>query len=300
MVLPHLLREAHVEAITLRSGFEEEEAMWPQARDRSQELEQASAITRTVSALLGARLDASAQRLTLIDDRGGIIGYEEAACLLALLVLRARGKGVVVAPASASRRLERVVEQGGGRLVFTKVDEASIVRAANRNEALLAFDETGGFVWPSHLAAYDAVYTLLATVEMLVTTQSRLSQLRLDLPSGTHLERSVACPWEVKGEVMRRMVEGHRGDRLDLTDGLKVGVDGGWVLVLPDPDRPSYRVIASLENEEDAARELELFSRAVSETVERSTSTMSETPAPPGRDDAGLIGSPSHEGSPRP
>jgi mannose-1-phosphate guanylyltransferase/phosphomannomutase len=300
MVLPRLLREAHVEAINLRSGFEEEEAMWPQARDRSQELEQASAITRTVSALLGARLDASSQRLTLMDDGGGIIGYEEAACLLALLVLRARGKGVVVAPVSASRRLERVVEQGGGRLVFTRADEASIVRAANRNEALLAFDETGGFVWPSHLAAYDAVYTLLATVEMLVTTQARLSQLRQDLPSGTHLERSVPCPWEVKGEVMRRMVEGHRGDHLDLTDGLKVGVGGGWVLVLPDPDRPSYRVIASQENEEDAVQELELFSRAVSETVDRCTSSAPEVPARPGNEDVGWAGDAADEGSSRP
>jgi mannose-1-phosphate guanylyltransferase/phosphomannomutase len=276
LILPHLLREAQVEAITLRSGFEEEAALWPQARNRGEELEQASAITRTVSALLGARLDPSSQRLTMIDDEGEVLTYEEASCLVALLALRAMGPGVVVAPVSASRRLERVIAHNGGRLALTRADSASIVRAANRNEAMLAVDETGGFVWPSHLAGYDAMYTLLATVEMLVTSRCRLSGLRRELPTGSHLEKSVHCPWEVKGEVMRLLVDSHRSERLDLTDGLKVEVDGGWVLILPDADRPSYRVIASADTEGEAQRELGDFSRALSETVERSIGAMSD------------------------
>jgi mannose-1-phosphate guanylyltransferase/phosphomannomutase len=282
LILPYLLREAHVEAITLRSGFEEDAAVWPQSRNREEELNQASAITKTVAALLGARLDASSQRLTLIDDEGEIISYEEAACLLTLLTLRAKGPGTLVAPVSASRRLERVVANNGGKVVLTRVDSASIVRAATRNEALVAFDETGGFVWPSHLSAYDAMYTLLTTVEMLVTTHSRLSELRRELPPGAHLEAPVACPWEVKGEVMRLLVESYRSERLDLTDGLKVDIDGGWVLILPDPDRPSYRVIVSLENDADARRELARFVKAVSETVDRSTQAGAAGAAPTG------------------
>ncbi|HUY57699.1 MAG TPA: sugar phosphate nucleotidyltransferase [Candidatus Micrarchaeaceae archaeon] len=271
LVLPHLLREAHIEAITLRSGFEEDAAVWPQARNREEELRQASAITKTVSALLGARLDASSQRLALIDDEGEIIRYEEASCLLTLLTLRAKGPGTIVAPVSASRRLERVAANNGGTVVSTRADRASIVRAATRNEALMAFDESGGFVWPSHLSAYDAVYTLLTTVEMLVTTQSRLSELRRELAPGAHLEASVDCPWEVKGEVMRRLVEAYRSERIDLTDGLKVEIEGGWVLVLPDPDRPSYRVIVSVGTEDEAAPALARFVKSVSDTVEHSS-----------------------------
>ncbi|MGH7643616.1 MAG: sugar phosphate nucleotidyltransferase [Candidatus Dormibacteria bacterium] len=273
LALPHLLREALVEAITLRTGFEEEAALWPQARNREEELDQASAITKTVAALLGARLDPSAQRLSLIDDEGGIISYEEATCLLTLLTLRAKGPGTIVAPVSASRRLERVAANNGGKVVLTRADTASIVRAATRNEALVAFDETGGFVWPSHLSAYDAMFTLLTTIEMLVITQSRLSVLRRELAPGVHLEAAVACPWEVKGEVMRRLVDGHRTERLDLTDGLKVEVEGGWVLIIPEPDRPSYRVIVSVGSEDEGQRQLAAFVRAVSETVERSSRT---------------------------
>ena len=283
LVLPHLLREAQVEAITLRSGFEEEAALWPQARSREGELEQASAITQTVAALLGARLDPSSQRLTLIDDLGAVISPEEATCLLAVLTLRAKGQGTVVAPVSASHRLEREVAANGGKLVLTRADSASIVRAATRHQALIAFDETGGFVWPAHLSAYDAMFTLLTTVEMLVLTRSRLSELRRDLAPGTHLEASVACPWEVKGEVMRRLVESFRGERLDLTDGLKIEVEGGWVLIIPEADRPSYRVISSVGSEGEARRQLDRFVGTVGETVRRSVvaSAPVSPPEPP-------------------
>jgi mannose-1-phosphate guanylyltransferase/phosphomannomutase len=44
---------------------------------------------------------------------------------------------------------------------------------------------------------------------------------------------------------MRTMMERHLKDRVDLTDGVKVFVDGGWVLVVPDADRPEYHIIAS-------------------------------------------------------
>jgi mannose-1-phosphate guanylyltransferase/phosphomannomutase len=47
------------------------------------------------------------------------------------------------------------------------------------------------------------------------------------------------------------MMERHLKDRVDLTDGVKVFVEGGWVLVVPDADRPEYHIIASTL---DAAR----------------------------------------------
>ena len=129
------------------------------------------------------------------------------------------------------------------------------------------------------------MYTLLTTIEMLVTTQTRLSELRAScpLPATPGGDRG-PVPWDVKGEVMRLLVDSHRSERLDLTDGLKVAVAGGWVLVLPDPDRPSYRVIASLATAADARRELAAYVQAVATTVERcmgADGTIATLPVPP-------------------
>ena len=48
---------------------------------------------------------------------------------------------------------------------------------------------------------------------------------------------------------------------------MKVFVEGGWVLVVPDPDHPSYHVIASTEDVKQAAALVEEYANLVQETV---------------------------------
>jgi mannose-1-phosphate guanylyltransferase/phosphomannomutase len=66
---------------------------------------------------------------------------------------------------------------------------------------------------------------------------------------------------------MRTMMERHLRDQVDLTDGVKVFVDGGWVLVVPDPDNPAYHVIASTRAQEQAERLVGEYSTMVREIV---------------------------------
>jgi mannose-1-phosphate guanylyltransferase/phosphomannomutase len=269
LVLPQLLHEAEIQTISLRSGFEESSFGKPVPRDSQEELQQAAGITKLVSAAVGARIDPPGQRLYLIDDDGQFFDHQDAICVLALMSLRARLGSTVVAPVSASWRLERVVSEAGGELVRSKAEIASVVRVAALNQAVLGADGNGGFVWPAHLAAYDAIFTLLATVQLMATLGDRLSEVRRQLPPAFHLEREVECPWDVKGEVMRLMVEARRGDIVDLTDGLKVERRGGYVLVLPDADAARYRVISSGSDLGAVERGLDEFSRELEETVRR-------------------------------
>jgi mannose-1-phosphate guanylyltransferase/phosphomannomutase len=69
--------------------------------------------------------------------------------------------------------------------------------------------------------------------------------LKKRIPPVAHRAAVEFCPWDVKGRVMRTMMEKHLRDRVDLTDGVKVFLDDGWVLVVPDADKPEYHVIAS-------------------------------------------------------
>jgi mannose-1-phosphate guanylyltransferase/phosphomannomutase len=84
--------------------------------------------------------------------------------------------------------------------------------------------------------------------------QTPLSEVRRGLPVSAYITATEFCPWEAKGKVMRRLLEEHQGRDLDLVDGLKVFVDGGFVLVRPDPDEPSYHVVASVDDPELAQR----------------------------------------------
>src|SRR5438445_13403982 len=80
---------------------------------------------------------------------------------------------------------------------------------------------------------------------MLAKTGTSLGALRSRIPQVTHRTAVEFCPWEVKGRVMRTMMERHLKDRVDLTDGVKLFVDDGRVVVAHDADRPEEYMIES-------------------------------------------------------
>jgi phosphomannomutase len=57
-----------------------------------------------------------------------------------------------------------------------------------------------------------------------------------------------------KGEVMRRWVDGAAGPAQSYVDGLKVGAEGGWVLLRPDRVMARIHLHAEGPTERGAAR----------------------------------------------
>ena len=80
-----------------------------------------------------------------------------------------------------------------------------------------------------------------------------------DLPRSTVVHRELPCPWALKGLVMRVLNERFADRDVDVTDGIKVIDERGWVQVLPDPDEPIVHLYAEGDTEEDS---LELEARA--------------------------------------
>ena len=139
----------------------------------------------------------------------------------------------------------RVGEQLGSRFVPTKITPGAVLRAAQHADTVMASDGGGGYCWPDFAVSFDAIYTTVRVLEMLAQHHTGLATLRTRIPHVSHQAAVEFCPWDVKGRVMRAMMERHLRDRVDLTDGVKVFFEQGWVLVVPDADRPEYHVIAS-------------------------------------------------------
>ncbi len=252
LLLPHLLQACGVDVIPLHAGFEEAGPPRLDPGAFADRLAQSALIARTVGVQLGAAIDAAGERVTLIDDAGAVLDHDEALAVVAWLALEAAPGGTVVVPASAPKRISDIAADRGGRCLVTKVAPPLVLRAAARHRALVAGDGAGGYAWPGHLPAFDGIYTILQLLSLLARLDRPLSALRAELPPTVHRRHQEPCPWEAKGQVMRVLLDSHRGQRLDLTDGMKVPVEGGWVLVLPDPDRPRYWVVASVAEADQA------------------------------------------------
>jgi len=265
MVLPQVLRELNCAVIPLNA--QPAEVLVEQDDSTFQaHLQEMGVITSAVKAKLGVFIDAPGERCFIVDETGRLFTHDEAFAVLTQLTLTGK-PGMILGPASTSLAFSMIADELHSRFVPTKLTPGAVLRAAQHAEAVLASDGGGGFCWPDFAISFDAIFTVARVLEMLAQTGTSLGALRSRIPHVTHRVAVEFCPWEVKGRVMRTMMERHLRDRVDLTDGVKLFVDDGWVLVAPDADRPEYYVIASTTDAAHAHRLVEEYSALVRSVV---------------------------------
>jgi mannose-1-phosphate guanylyltransferase/phosphomannomutase len=244
-LLPRVLQEMNADVIPLNAS--PAEIVAEEADSVFQEhLREMGAIVAAVHAKVGVFIDRPGERCFLIDERGHVLDHNAGFAVLAQLALQGR-TGILLGPASASVAFSMIAEELGSRFVPTKITPGAVLRAAQHADTVMASDGGGGYCWPDFMVSFDAIYTTVRLLEMLARTPNGpgLAALRTRIPQVSHQAAVEFCPWDVKGRVMRAMMERHLRDRVDLTDGVKVFFDDGWVLVVPDADRPEYHIIAS-------------------------------------------------------
>ncbi len=220
-------------------------------------------LVRTANAHLGAVVDPDGEHIVLVDDEGHVLSHDEALLALVTLVCSSRPGARIALPVSSSRAAEAIAARHGAEIVWTKLSAAHLMDTADSGDVHLAASQDGGFVFPDFLPAYDATATLVKLLELLARSGTRLSQLVAGLPRVHIAHESVVTPWEEKGAVMRLMVEAVKDEELVLVDGVKVVHDGGWALVLPDPDEPLSHVWAEAGTEAEARIRAQEYARRI-------------------------------------
>ena len=243
IVLPRVLQEMNCTVIPLNAS-PAEIVMEQDENTFLERLREMGVIVSAIKAKLGVFIDTPGERCFLVDETGTVLDHDQAFAVLTQLAMANR-PGMVLGPASASLAFSMIAERLSSRFVPTKITPGAVLRAAQHADTVVASDGAGGYCWPDFAVSFDAIFTTVRVLELLAQIGTPLGALRERIPPVSHRAAVEFCPWEVKGRVMRTMMERHMRDRVDLTDGVKVFVDGGWVLVVPDADRPEYHIIAS-------------------------------------------------------
>jgi mannose-1-phosphate guanylyltransferase/phosphomannomutase len=262
-VLPLLLGPLGVEAVSAH-GFAADTA--PDPATVRDSIEQAQRLVKAVGADLGAVFDRAGERLYVLDEQAHEIPVEQMLLLFLRLIGSTDGGGKAAVPVTVTHQVERFAETSGLEVVRTPASLADLTLAASDEGVVFAGAVGGGYVFPEFLPAYDAVAALCKLLELLAPLDRRLSDLVADLPVSTVVHRQLPCPWGLKGTVMRVLTERLRGRALDLTDGVKVVDERGWVQLLPDPDEPLLHIYAEGDTE-DASAALEAELRALVEGI---------------------------------
>jgi mannose-1-phosphate guanylyltransferase/phosphomannomutase len=263
-VLPLLLGPLGVEAVSAH-GFTTDRSDSGSALLR-EAIGQVKQLVPAVGADLGIVLDRAAERLYLVDEGGREVPVEQTLLLFLRLIGSNGRRGKLAFPITVTSQVDRLLEGSGLEVVRTPASLGDLTKAAAEDGVIFAGAVGGGYVFPEFLPAYDATASLCKLLELLAPVRRPLSQLIADLPAPTLVHRQLACPWALKGVVMRLLTERLRDRKLDLTDGIKVFGERGWAQILPDPDEPIVHIYAEGATEDDS-KALEAEFRAMVEDI---------------------------------
>jgi mannose-1-phosphate guanylyltransferase/phosphomannomutase len=139
----------------------------------------------------------------------------------------------------------------------------AVMEAATQEGVVLAADGADGFVCPLFHPSVDGMMAIARLLEFLAHEKAGLCDIVASLPPQFVAVRTVPCAWENKGTVMRLLHERYKGSKEEQIDGVQVRMGDDWVLVLPDPDRPLFRIHAESDTASAAEDLAEKYARIV-------------------------------------
>ncbi|HET8892788.1 MAG TPA: sugar phosphate nucleotidyltransferase [Gaiellaceae bacterium] len=268
-VLPLVLGPLGVEAVAAHAFPTEGD---PDGTGLASSIGQAKRLVPAVAADLGAVFDRAGERLYLVDEQAHEIPVEQALLLYTRLIGSNGRHGKLAFPVIVTSQVDRLIEGSGLEIVRTPASLPDLTRVAAEDGVVFGGAVGGGYVFPEFLPGYDAVASLANLLQLLAPVDRPISELVAELPAPTLVHRQIACPWAMKGLVMRVLNERLSGRDLDLTDGIKVFDERGWAQVLPDPDEPLLHLYAEGETTE-VSEELAAELRRVVEEIEQGEET---------------------------
>ena len=95
---------------------------------------------------------------------------------------------------AASRAAEEICRKAGAEIVWTKLSASHLMEVARSERVTLAASQSGGFIFPRFLPAYDAAATLVNLLALLTATGRKLSELVAELPAVHIAHQAVHTP----------------------------------------------------------------------------------------------------------
>jgi len=245
-IFPAILGKLGCEVIAL-NAYMDESKVTKTAEEFQRSLKQLCEIVRILGADLGVMLDTGAEKLFLVDDKGDLLGDDLALAAIALLVARTQLAGRVGVPITASAVLEQVVGPHGFTVTRTRIAPRAQMEAATQEGMVFVGDAYGGFIFPRFQPAFDAMLATMKILEMLALSDLTLHEAIRQIPKQVSVRDQVPCPWEMKGTLMRILIEETKHERVELTDGVKIHLGGEWVILYPDQEKPFFHIVAEAE-----------------------------------------------------
>ena len=238
-ILPSLLHELGVETISLNSLYRSGDQASP-PRDHGP----LSRIVNAVGYDFGIAINAPGERIDIVDRHGVTINPHQLLLVMARLFWQRQSGASIAVPVTATARVEQLAAELKGRVTRVKNDHLSMMQAAASGTHDFVCGTRGGFILPPRQRGADAIATVIRLIEWLAIIDQDLTEVAANCKTGAMLASSVSCPWNLKGHLMRLLMEETATMNRQLIDGIRILLDDGWIWMAPHRRTAHFDLVA--------------------------------------------------------
>lgn len=213
-----------------------------------QNLSELSKIVTENNADVGIAFDGDGDRSIFCDNNGNILSGDKSALVLTQHILKKNPNSLIVTCLNSGSNVEVLADKFNSKVIRTKVGSVEVSRKMVSTDALIGFEENGGFMYGKHNQVRDGCMALALMLELLATGKS-LSDEIASLPPSFTTKDKISCSPENVSKLISLLKEEFPSS--DTTDGIKITIDSkNWVMIRPSGTEPIVRVYAEAESQE--------------------------------------------------
>jgi phosphomannomutase len=202
-------------------------------------------------AQLGFALDADADRLAIVNEKGEPLG-EDCTVALAIQQRLRNSPGPVVVNISTSRMVDDIAARHGCHVYRTAVGDVHVVEKMQETGSEIGGEGNGGVIFRPINPCRDGLVGIALVLEALAAHGGSMSELRNCLPRYAMVKEKLSCAGRDLAPSMRLLQKLFAGEIVDLTDGVKVIWPDRWLHARPSGTEPIIRLIAEAPTEPEA------------------------------------------------
>ena len=199
---------------------------------------------------LGIAFDGDGDRSIFCDNEGKIITGDSSAILLCNYLLGKSPESTVVTCLNSGTNIENLASQTNSNVIRTKVGSVEVSRKMVDENALIGFEENGGFMFGPHNQVRDGAMTLALMLDLLSKSEYTIAENIKRLPQSFTTKTKVECTEEESRLVIQHLSTEFPNS--DVTDGIKITTDKkNWIMIRPSGTEPIIRIYAESDSQKN-------------------------------------------------
>jgi phosphomannomutase/phosphoglucomutase len=211
----------------------------------------------------GFAFDGDADRAVFVDDKGRELDGSVMSVIFISHILKKR-RGKIILTYDCASEIGKIVENLGGRMVWSRVGHGFIERRVVYERALFAGEQSSHFYFNEFYPFSDGILSAMYLAKILTESEERLSKMvdRIKLNPIEKIYINVSTD-DNKNKIVKALKKKHPNAE-SMMDGIKIKLGGEeWVIIRASQTNPEINLIVEAKTKTRLKELIEKYSKII-------------------------------------